>query len=78
MRALKHYAYRVLVALDHLLNAVLGGYPDETVSYRSATARDEGKRWGCVLCKVLDAIDRDHCTKALVNTKLGMLIRGMH
>jgi hypothetical protein len=38
---------------SQLVNALFGGYPDETISFRSATARDQGKRWGCVLCKLL-------------------------
>ena len=48
------YVFNVLVALDQVFNALLGGYADETISFRSAVARDHGERWGCVLCKVLD------------------------
>lgn len=77
MKPVRRYVYGLLLALDHLLNALLAGYPDETVSFRSATARDGGKRWGCILCKVLDAIDKDHCDKALRGKKLSLLRRGL-
>lgn len=59
------YIVNVLLALDQLLNAVLGGYPDETISSRAGKARLEQKRWACVLCKFLDIFDKDHCLDAI-------------
>lgn len=58
------YGWNLLIAFDQLLNAILGGNPDETLSHRAKRARDAGRRWGCVLCRVLDLFDRDHCDKA--------------
>lgn len=43
----------------------------ETFSRRAGLARDAGKRWGCIVCKVLDWAwlhvtgVRDHCTNAV-------------
>jgi hypothetical protein len=58
-------AFRILVALDQLLNAILNGYPDETISSRAAKAARRGERWGCVLCRILHWIDRDHCERVI-------------
>jgi hypothetical protein len=65
MKGPGRYFLRVAIALDQLGNAILGGDPDETISSRAAKARARGAGWGCVLCKILDAVHRDHCTKAL-------------
>ena len=59
------YFWNVLIAVDQLANALLGGHPDETISSRAAKAQRSGKLWGCVLCKVLHWIDRDHCEKSI-------------
>lgn len=59
------YGWKVLKALDHLGNALLDGIPGETISARAATARRDRRVWGCVLCWLLDRIDKDHCTTAL-------------
>jgi hypothetical protein len=54
-----------LVALDELTNAILLGDPRETISSRADKAMNEGKRWGCVLCKLLNYLQKDHCQKSL-------------
>jgi hypothetical protein len=78
MSRLAHrYVLSVLIALDQLVNALFGGYADETVSFRAATARKRGERWGCVLCKLLDWIDPNHCSKTLLNKKVSILKRKM-
>jgi len=60
------WAKNVLKVLDVALNVVvLFSARVETLSRRAGRARNEGKRWGCVLCRVLDAIQRDHCTRAV-------------
>ncbi len=57
---------RALVGLDNAGSAaLLGSDGRTTISARAAKARDQGARWGCVLCRVLDAIDPDHCDKSL-------------
>lgn len=57
------YFWNLLIAVDQLINTLLGGFPDETISSRAAKAHRDGAAWGCVLCKLLDAFDKDHCTK---------------
>lgn len=62
---MKDYLFNFLIAIDQLLNTILGGFPDETLSSRAGKARNNGKKWGCYFCKVLDAIDKNHCDKSI-------------
>lgn len=57
-------ALRIAIGFDQLANVALNGSEDETISSRAARAREEGKRWGCVLCRFLDRLEPDHCNKA--------------
>jgi hypothetical protein len=57
-------AWRLALAYDRLGNASSGGSDRETISSRADRARSEGRRWGCVLCRLLDRIDPDHCKKS--------------
>lgn len=65
---LKRYAINLLLWIDEGGNAITGGSPNETISERSAKAMDAGKTWGCVLCKFLDWLQKDHCEIALTST----------
>lgn len=56
-------AWKLSVAFDQLANAGANGDEDETISSRAAKARRAGRRWGCLLCGLLDRIDPDHCEK---------------
>ena len=62
---MKSYGRRVAVAIDQLFNALAGGDEDETISSRAEKARRKGRRWGCVLCLVLDGLDKDHCKNSI-------------
>ena len=56
----------VAVANDQALNAALvgrSGSEDETVSSRAGKAAQSGRRWGCILCRVLDWFDPGHCAR---------------
>ena len=53
----------VLRSLDQLANAMTGGDPDEYISSRAAKLREK-RRWACILCYLLDKIDKDHCKNA--------------
>lgn len=57
--------WRVILAQDQALNAARGGSEDETISSAAAKAARRGERWGCVLCKWLDRLDRGHCERAI-------------
>ncbi|MCW5319622.1 hypothetical protein D5039_00030 [Verminephrobacter aporrectodeae subsp. tuberculatae] len=54
------------MANDQALNAALvgrAGSEDETVSSRAAKAAGRGRRWGCLVCRLLDRIDPGHCAR---------------
>lgn len=57
-------AWRLAISYDQLFNAATGGGEDETVSSRANRAKSENRRWGCVLCKLLDWVEKDHCRKS--------------
>lgn len=63
MAGLKRYFINILVSLDFLLNAVLGGELSETLTRRAARAQAQGRRWGCVLCWLLEQVDHGHCRR---------------
>ena len=63
MAGLKRYLINIFIALDFLLNAAFGGEPSETLTRRAARAKGEGRRWGCVLCWVLEQLDHGHCRR---------------
>lgn len=55
----------IALAYDQLANATTGGDVDETISSRAGRLKKEGRGWACVLCKVLDWLDKDHCKDAI-------------
>lgn len=57
-------AWKLAVSQDQNGNAALNGSEDETISSRAARARDQGRKWGCVLCRWLDMLDKNHCEKS--------------
>lgn len=56
----------VLIAIDELGNAIIGGSPHETISSRAYRARTRGSFGACVLCKFLNVLflSKDHCKAA--------------
>ena len=62
---IRTYFLNVARWLDCGLNTVvLFGSYNETVSRRAAYARDAGRPWGCVLCRLLDKVNPGHCDNA--------------
>lgn len=57
-------AWRLAKAFDRVGNAATGGDDRETISSRAHRAQLEGRRWGCILCKLLDNFDKNHCEKS--------------
>jgi hypothetical protein len=55
------YFLNLALALDQLLNTLLAGDYDETLSRRAGRAAERKEKWACVLCKLLDYIDPRHC-----------------
>lgn len=58
-------AWRIALMLDETCNVDANGRVDETISHRAALAKQNGRRWGCILCRILDAIQRGHCGRAM-------------
>ena len=56
-------AWRLAVSYDQLANTAFGGDEDETISSRAGKASVSGRRWGCVLCRLLDWLDPGHCAR---------------
>lgn len=66
-------AWMLAVAVDDLVNVAGNGTLWQTVSRRAARAMQDGKPWGCCLCRLLDAVDPGHCARALSSP-----IQGLH
>lgn len=60
-------AWNIALMIDEAANVSVNGRIDETISARAAKAAYRGRCWGCVLCWVLDRIQRDHCQNALTD-----------
>ena len=63
---MKTYIVHLLIALDQLGTAILGGWPDETMSSYAFRLDMQGKPFG-FMRRVIDALffwDDDHCRKA--------------
>lgn len=65
MAILKRFLMNLLVMFDEVGNTLTGGSPNETISSRAGKAQLAGQRWGCVLCGILDKIQKDHCKIAM-------------
>lgn len=57
-------AWRIIVAYDRVGNAATGGVDTETISSRANRGRGEGRRTWCLLCRLLDKLDTDHCKRS--------------
>lgn len=59
------YPHKIGLALDQLLNAILGGYPDESLSARAYRWDVDGKRsWPKKIINAMFFWQRDHCYSA--------------
>lgn len=58
-------AWKLAIGYDQLANVAFGGDPDETISSRAGKEKKRGRRWACVLCRLLDKLDPDHCEKSI-------------
>lgn len=55
------YLKNILVSLDQLLNTLLGGNPDETLSSRAYHLKEKGIYWPSNLINGLFFLTKDHC-----------------
>ena len=65
------YGKAVLIALDQLVNALAGGWPDETLSSRCWRLSLAGRDWPRRVVDVLFWWDRDHCRESFESERLG-------
>lgn len=64
---MKHYILQVLIAIDQVFNALLGGYADETLSARAWRTEQKDKIFGRFFRPLIDLVlfvQPDHCRKA--------------
>lgn len=57
-------AWNIYKAFDLTGNVLLNGKFNEYISTRAYRAMAEGTKWGCILCKLLDDFQIDHCKKS--------------
>lgn len=64
------YVKQNLIAIDQLVNTLLGGHADETLSSRAYRAEVKGRFFGRIMRPVIDSIfffDKDHCYNSYVS-----------
>lgn len=71
---LQHYIKQNLLAIDQLVNTLIGGYADETLSSRAYRASRRAGHWRWRVCaRVINFLFRDpeHCFKAYKSERIG-------
>lgn len=60
---IKFWLINVSVAIDQMLNALLGGWADETISSRAYRMKDSGPAWRLIHAGInlLLFFQKDHC-----------------
>jgi hypothetical protein len=65
-------AKAILIALDQLINAICGGWPDETVSSRAWRWEQSGRRaWPRRLIDRVFFFDPGHCRESFESERTG-------
>ena len=62
---MRQFVLNWLLAIDRLVNTVLLGNPNETLSQRLGRAQNAGSRPACVVCRWLNVINANHCAWSL-------------
>lgn len=66
------YAKKILIALDQLINALLAGWPDETLSSRAFRWEKDGVRlWPRRLIDRLFFWEKQHCFQSYQSEREG-------
>lgn len=66
LRTMRRSILLLLVLIDVMVNRLFNGRV-ETISSRAGRAMASGKKWGCILCRILDDIQKDHCANAMLD-----------
>lgn len=64
---MKNYILQILIAIDQVFNALLGGYADETLSARAWRTEQKGRIFGKFFRPLIDFVlfvQPDHCFQA--------------
>lgn len=64
LNKLKEYILQILISIDQLFNAILGGMADETLSSRAWRAEKSNKVFGKIFRPLIDTLmffDKNHC-----------------
>jgi hypothetical protein len=75
LRIVGAWLWQILIALDQLANAVLGGWADETLSSRAWRAEQKGRWPGIWLRPLLDALfffQPNHCFTAFLSERTSL------
>lgn len=70
MDSLIDYIKQVLIALDQIMNALLGGSADETLSSRAYRTEQKNRMFGVVSRPCIDLLfffQKQHCYKAYLS-----------
>ena len=65
---MKQYVWNILISLDQLLNTIMAGNPDETISSRCGKRIKDRPRCRYV-CKMLNWFQCDHCIEPIEEVK---------
>jgi hypothetical protein len=66
MNMVKRYIWNILISIDQLLNTLLFGSPDETMSSRMGKHVAKKDCLFCnLVCKFLNLFEKDHCKKSI-------------
>ncbi len=66
---MKTYLFNILISIDQLVNTVIGGKPDETISSRAGKGRLYGDPFWTPIAAFIDFLflpfERDHCANSI-------------
>jgi hypothetical protein len=66
------YLKNVLIAIDQLINTLIGGYPDETLSSHAYRMDMKGiRKWPRKLIDTLLFFDKNHCEDSFTSERIG-------
>lgn len=69
------YILHILIAIDQLATALIGGFPDETLSSYAWRMEQQGKPWGRITRPLIDWLaltlfgDEDHCARSTASER---------
>jgi len=66
MNKFQRYLLNWLIWIDLGVNTLRGGDPHETISSVAGKAQQKGERWACVLCRLLNMIQANHCANSIM------------